>query len=70
MHISFVVLVECNMKQMRIRTAMQVSIDIKIENNNFTTDTDVCYFYYSFLSKLFILCSPAHKRYDFVTINL
>ena len=30
----------------------------------------VCYFYYSFLSNLFILCSSACKRYGFVTINL
>ena len=50
MHISFAVLVECNMKQL----VMLVSIDIKIEYNNFTADTDLCYFYFSFLSKLFI----------------
>ena len=71
MHISFVVLVECNMKQMRIGTIMLVSIDIKIENNNFTTDTDcMLLLLFHFLGKLFILCSPAHKRYGFVTINL
>ena len=39
MHISFAVLIECNMEQMRIRTS-HASRDIIIENNNFTADTD------------------------------
>ena len=39
MHRSFAVLVEYNMEQMRIGTSY-ASIDILIEYNNFTTDTD------------------------------
>ena len=45
---------------------MLVSIDIKIEYNTFTADTDCMLL----LCKLFILCSSAYKRYGFVTINL
>ena len=56
-HISFAVLVECDMKQMRIGTS-HASTCIFINKNRITillqTQT-VCYFYYSFLSKLFIL---------------
>ena len=36
MHISFAVLVECNI----LGLVMQVSIDIKIKYSNFTADTD------------------------------
>ena len=46
MHISFAVLVECNMKQKRIGT----SHDIKIEYSNFTADTDCM------LLLLFLFC--------------
>ena len=48
---------------------MLVSIDIKIENSNFTADTD-CDFYYSFLSNLFILCLSAYQRYGPLIVKL
>ena len=47
-----------------------VSIDIKIEYNNFTAYT-VCMLLLLFLFKQIIyFCSSAYKRYGFVTINL
>ena len=50
---------------------MLVSIDIKIEFKNFSEDTNcMLLLLFLFLSKLFILCSSAYKRYGFVTINL
>ena len=64
MHISFVVLVECNMKQMRIGTSYASIYRHKNRKDQFyhrhrlyVTST------IHLLSKLFILCSPAHKRY-------
>ena len=49
---------------------MLVSIDIQIENNNFTADTDCMLLLLCFLNKSFILCSSANERTGFVTINL
>ena len=49
---------------------MLVSIDIQIENNNFTVDTDCMLLLLFLFNKLFILCSSANKRTGFVTTKL
>ena len=71
MHISFAVLVECNMKQMRIGTSHASIYRHKNRIQHFyrryrlyITST------ISFLSKLFLLCSSAYKRYEPLIVKL
>ena len=61
MHISFAVLDECNMKQMRIATNHASIYRNKVEYNN--TDTNCMLLLLFLLSKLFIPCSSAYKRW-------
>ena len=61
------------MKQMRIGTS-HASIDIKQNITILPQKQTVSLLYYFenilFLSKLYVLCSSAYKRYGFVTSNL